>query len=111
MHLLHVGAKIRSAKISFSSDSITSRIGTRELGFVMDRPHVLDVAGTPIEGVVLVMVAVSRSIPVVETVFVWTRVSALTLSVVLSDMVIASQVLGQVIFSFETIRPVIFIAV
>jgi hypothetical protein len=72
MNLLHMGAKIRSAKVSFSSDSIASRIGTRELGFVVDRLHVLDVARTLIEGVVLAMFSVSRFIPVVETVLVWT---------------------------------------
>jgi hypothetical protein len=72
MNLLHMGAKICSAKVSFSSDSIASRIGTRELGFVMGRLHVIDVAGTPIEGVILFEIAVSRSIPVVETVFMWT---------------------------------------
>jgi hypothetical protein len=70
MHPLHVDAEICSTKVSFSSDSIASRIGARELGFVVGRPHVIDVAGTLIEGMILAMIAVSRSIPVAETVFV-----------------------------------------
>lgn len=110
MNLLYVGAKIRFAKVPFSSDSIASRLETRELGFVMGRSHVIDVAATPLEGVV-VMIAVSKYIPVVGAVFIWTRVTPLALSVVFFHAVKTSQVLGKMVLAFETIQPAIFLAV